>query len=151
MGKWCWKSTLLDVIVDYILKYTGNIYYDNKNIKTLNCEEVRKREIAFLSQQIERINISPKEYLHFGIENYDVIKEKKILELFSLDIDSNIIQEDNIIHCSGGEMQKLELVRNFQKNCTVKIMDEPTNGLDVETVKRLVHLLEKKKKIIYSL
>ena len=68
-----------------------------------------------MSQQIERINISPKEYLHFGIENYDVIKEKKILELFSLDIDSNIIQEDNIIHCSGGEMQKLELVRNFQK------------------------------------
>ena len=60
--------------------------------------------------------------------------------------DSNIIQEDNIIHCSGGEMQKLELVRNFQKNCTVKIMDEPTNGLDVETVKRLVHLLEKEKK-----
>lgn len=141
------KSTLLDVIVGlYPEKYTGNIYYDNKNIKTLNCEEVRKREIAFLSQQIERINISPKEYLHFGIENYDVIKEKKILELFSLDIDSNIIQEDNIIHCSGGEMQKLELVRNFQKNCTVKIMDEPTNGLDVETVKRLVHLLEKEKK-----
>ena len=140
------KSTLLDVIVGlYPEKYTGNIYYDNKNIKTLNCEEVRKREIAFLSQQIERINISPKEYLHFGIENYDV-KEKKILELFSLDIDSNIIQEDNIIHCSGGEMQKLELVRNFQKNCTVKIMDEPTNGLDVETVKRLVHLLEKEKK-----
>ena len=141
------KSTLIDVIVGlYPEKYTGNIYYDNKNIKTLNCEEVRKREIAFLSQQIERINISPKEYLHFGIENYDVIKEKKILELFSLDIDSNIIQEDNIIHCSGGEMQKLELVRNFQKNCTVKIMDEPTNGLDVETVKRLVHLLEKEKK-----
>ena len=141
------KTTLLDVIVGlYPEKYTGNIYYDNKNIKTLNCEEVRKREIAFLSQQIERINISPKEYLHFGIENYDVIKEKKILELFSLDIDSNIIQEDNIIHCSGGEMQKLELVRNFQKNCTVKIMDEPTNGLDVETVKRLVHLLEKEKK-----
>ena len=25
-------------------------------------------------------------------------------------------------------------------------MDEPTNGLDVETVKRLVHLLEKEKK-----
>lgn len=141
------KSTLLDVIVGlYPEKYTGNIYYDNKNIKTLNGEEVRKKEVAFLSQQIERINISPKEYLHFGIENYDVIKEKKLLELFSLDIDSNIIQEDNIIHCSGGEMQKLELVRNFQKNCTVKIMDEPTNGLDVETVERLVHLLEKEKK-----
>lgn len=77
------KSTLLDVMVGlYPEKYTGNIYYDNKNIKTLNCEEVRKREIAFLSQQIERINISPKEYLHFGIENYDVIKEKKYWNCF---------------------------------------------------------------------
>ena len=74
------------------------------------------------------------------------------MELFSLDIDSNIIQEDNIIHCSGGEMQKLELVRNFQKNCTVKIMDEPTNGLDVETVKEIGSFIGKsKKKIIYSL
>ena len=55
-------------------------------------------------------------------------------------------QEDNIVHCSGGEMQKLELIRNFQKSCIVKIMDEPTNGLDSETVKRLVRLLEKEKK-----
>ena len=68
----------------------------------------------------------------FGIENYDVIKEKKILELFSLDIDSNIIQEDNIIHCSGGECKNWNWLEIFKKISTVKIMDEPTNGLDVE-------------------
>lgn len=141
------KSTLLDVIVGlYPDKYKGNIYYDNCNIKNLKCDEIRKKQIAFLSQQVERINISPKEYLQFGIENYDIVRERKLCDYFGLTDDSNLEQEDNIVHCSGGEMQKLELIRNFQKSCIVKIMDEPTNGLDSETVKRLVRLLEKEKK-----
>ena len=83
---------------------------------------------------------------HFGIENYDIDSERKLCDYFGLTDDSNLDQEDNIVHCSGGEMQKLELIRNFQKSCIVKIMDEPTNGLDSETVKRLVWLLEKEKK-----
>ena len=54
-------------------------------------------------------------------------------------------QEETIAHCSGGEMQKLALVRTFQKDRILTILDEPTNGLDEETVQRLVQLLIREK------
>lgn len=141
------KSTLLDIILGlYTEGYSGNVYYNGIDLKEISCNEMRKRDIAFLGQQMERINITPREYLHFGLEKYDPIQENKLLQYFLLNLDFNIEQEENIIHCSGGEMQKLELIRNFQKNCVVKILDEPTNGLDTENVKRLVDLLKQEKK-----
>ena len=68
-----------------------------------------------------------------------------MIRQFLLNQDFDMEQEENIVHCSGGEMQKLALVRTFQKNCTLTILDEPTNGLDMETVQRLVQLLIQEK------
>lgn len=141
------KSTLLDVIIGlYPSEYEGSIFYNDINIKNIDSAEVRENNMAFLGQHAERINISPKEYLHFGIKEFDPVRENEWMEYFLLDKDTNIGQEKNIIHCSGGEMQKLALIRTFQKNCVLTIMDEPTNGLDIETVHRLVQLLIEEKK-----
>lgn len=140
------KSTLLDVILGlYPNEYKGEILYNGTNIKELYSSEVLKLNIAFLGQQPERINISPKEYLHFGLNKYNSDREQELIHYFLLNQDLDIEQEENIVHCSGGEMQKLALVRTFQKNCTLTILDEPTNGLDMETVQRLVQLLIEEK------
>ncbi|MEH2944865.1 ABC transporter ATP-binding protein [Lachnospiraceae bacterium KK002] len=140
------KSTLLDVILGlYPKEYGGEILYNGTNIKELCSSEILKCNIAFLGQQTERINISPKEYLHFGIEKYNPDIEQELIRQFLLNQDFDMEQEENIVHCSGGEMQKLALVRTFQKNCTLTILDEPTNGLDMETVQRLVQLLIQEK------
>ena len=140
------KSTLLDVILGlYPKEYEGEILYNGTNIKELCSPEILKYNVAFLGQQPERINISPKEYLHFGLDKYNPDIEQELIQHFLLDQDFDIEQEENIVHCSGGEMQKLALVRTFQKNCTLTILDEPTNGLDMETVQRFVQLLIRKK------
>lgn len=140
------KTTLLDVILGlYPGEYSGEIYYNDINIKDINSFEMLKYSVAFLGQQAERINISPKDYLHFGIDQYNPDREQELIRYVLSNQDFDIEQEENIVHCSGGEMQKLALVRTFQKNCTLTILDEPTNGLDMETVQRLVEFLMKEK------
>lgn len=140
------KSTLLDIIIGlYPNEYEGKILYNGIDLKTIDSEELRKNRIAFLGQQIERINSSPQQYLHFGIKNFDIEKEKEWIQYFLLDKESDINNVENIVHCSGGEMQKLTLIRTFQKNCCLTILDEPTNGLDIETVQKLVTLLKNEK------
>lgn len=140
------KSTLLDIMIGlYPEEYEGSIYYNGINIKNIDTSRLREKSISFVGQQAEPINIAPKEYLHFGIKEYDPAKENELIKFFLLDQDTNINQEENIIHCSGGEMQKLSLIRAMQKNCVLTILDEPTNGLDTETVQRLIWLLTSQK------
>ena len=57
---------------------------------------------------------------------------------------------DNINLCSGGEMEKLSLVRILQKKSSLLILDEPTTGLDYVSVNNLKEVLlkEKREKII---
>ena len=140
------KSTLLDVILGlYPQEYEGEILYNGINIKELCSSKILRCNVAFLGQQTERIDISPKEYLHFGLEQYDPDIERELIHQFLLNLDLDMDQEETIAHCSGGEMQKLALVRTFQKDRILTILDEPTNGLDEETVQRLVQLLIREK------
>ena len=50
------------------------------------------------------------------------------------------------INLSGGEKQKLSLIRTFLKNTDLIILDEPTNALDVFTKEKLVKYLDSLKK-----
>ena len=52
---------------------------------------------------------------------------------------------DNINLCSGGEIEKLSLIRVLQKESSLLILDEPTTGLDFMSVKKLIKLLLKDK------
>jgi ATP-binding cassette subfamily C protein len=57
---------------------------------------------------------------------------------------------EDVINLSGGEKQKISLVRTFLKESDLIILDEPTNALDMKTKKILIDYIEliKKNKII---
>ena len=56
---------------------------------------------------------------------------------------------NNINLCSGGEIEKLSLIRILQKESSLLILDEPTTGLDFMAVKNLLEILlrDKSKRI----
>ena len=140
------KSSLLDAIIGlYAECCQGEILYNNKCIDNYDMKQMLKTEISFLEQNSERLNISAKEFLRFGIDN--VIEDKEhslILDFFEEDGVS--IEDLNDINlCSGGEFQKLSLIRTLQKDSSLLILDEPTTGLDFISVKNLVRLLLKDK------
>ena len=131
------KSSLLDAIIGlYPECCDGTILYNNKNLEQYDMDRMLKAEISFLEQNTEKLNISAKEYIRFGIDDVDGEKEKNLISCFFQDDYTVIESMDNINLCSGGEMEKLSLVRILQKNSSLLVLDEPTTGLDYVSVKK---------------
>lgn len=140
------KSSLLDAIVGlYTECCQGEILYNEKHIENYDMKRMLKTEISFLEQNSEKLNISAKEFLRFGIDGVNEKKENLLIANFFEDDDTSIEELNNINLCSGGEIEKLSLIRALQKEATLLILDEPTTGLDFISVKNLISLLSKEK------
>lgn len=133
------KTTLLNSI--YGLKKTdyGSIKWDNKKIN--------KREMSFLeTENYFYSNITGREYLSlFKNPGYDIDKWN---QLFLLPLDTII---DNY---SSGMKKKLALMGILKQDKPIMILDEPFNGLDIESCRivrqLLLKLKEKGKTIIIT-
>ena len=52
---------------------------------------------------------------------------------------------ENGSNFSGGEKQKLAMVRAFSKQSSLILLDEPTSALDKESIKMFLSFLQKRK------
>ena len=126
------KTTLLNTIYGLKNKVQGIIRYDG--------EAIRRNNIAYL----ETINyfyprITGKEYLHiFKTQNvnFDIDKWNTLFEL-----PLNKLIDDY----STGMKKKLALMGIICLDREVLILDEPFNGIDLETVQKIKTLLLKLK------
>ena len=55
----------------------------------------------------------------------------------------NLDLEEYPDYLSGGEIQRLCLVRNFLSNYPIILLDEPTSALDSKTTKIIINALKK--------
>jgi len=128
------KTTLLNTIHGQMKKLQGSIKYKD--------EDIKRNDIAYL----ETINyfyprITGKEYLDiFKTQNpnFDINKWNTLFEL-----PLNKLIEDY----STGMKKKLALMGLICLNREVLILDEPFNGVDLETVQKIKTLLLKLKSI----
>ncbi len=126
------KTTLLNTIYGLKNKVQGTVLYDDKDIK--------RKNIAYL----ETVNyfyprIRGKEYLNiFKTQdpNFDIDKWNTLFEL-----PLNKLIDDY----SMGMKKKLALMGIICLNREVLILDEPFNGIDLETVQKIKTLLLKLK------
>jgi len=130
------KTTLLNAI--YGLKKIDSGLIQN------NDRKLSKRETAYLtSENFFYSNITAREYLNlFKNANFDVNKWNN---LFLLPLDKIIDGYSN------GMKQKLALLGVLKQDKKVMILDEPFNGLDIETcriIRSILLRLRKKGKTI---
>ena len=94
------------------------------------------------------INVSLKENLVYGVEDYDNKGLEYLCE--NLYLDNRVNFHDNDTNLSGGEKQKISEIRALLKRPKVIILDEPISALDANSIVKLKHILneEKKDKII---
>lgn len=145
------KSSLLDAVIGlYPECCHGEILYNDKNIELYDMKKMIKTEISFLEQHSEKLNISAKEFIEFGIDTVNKERENFLISSFFSEKDIVIEELSNINLCSGGEMEKLSLIRALQKDSSLLLLDEPTTGLDFISVKNLIKILlkDKSKKVI---
>lgn len=140
------KSTLCKILVSLLKGYEGIIVVDGENLRTVDMTEWRKK-VTYVPQNPQVFRATVRENMVMG--NKDVSKERmrKLIHAFGIDsiADRFIFTETEL---SGGEMQKISIIRGFLRNSEVLILDEPSNHLDKESVEVLKKYIEETKKTV---
>ena len=145
------KSTLVDILIGiHSLKYEGEVTYDDIPIDKLNMYEIRKKWIGIVEQTPELLDESVDENLDAVNKDYSDEMLEYLLNSFELKYVYNKNRGETC-NLSGGEKQKVAIIRALLKNPSVLIFDEPTSALDKESIlefKNIVQGLSKEKIII---
>nr|WP_246791623.1 ATP-binding cassette domain-containing protein [Clostridium perfringens] len=147
------KSSLINVIIGLYNNYTGNINYNDINIKNIDIIDLRKNFISVVEQEPVLMNDTIYNNLTYNIQHS---KENLLnLTLKELNLDTfinslengmdTIISEKNY-NLSGGQKQKLSVTRSLLKQPKLLILDEANSAMDKESVEKLNTLLKNIKK-----
>jgi len=149
------KSTLISLLAGmYINEYKGVITYNDIDIRNINMTKARRDLIGFAEQDPVLICDSIRYNLNLGnlgditnveqaIKPYaDVLSMTDFLSKRTLDYEIN----DGSTNLSGGERQKLAMLKVLIKNSCVMIFDEPTSAFDATTTQNFILHLNKIKK-----
>lgn len=124
------KSTLLKVIATIISKTDGEILYKEIPLEQYEPTQYRK-EVSYCFQAPVLFGKTVKDNLSFPYEirQMEFDKEKAVTLLSTLGLsESNLEKEVKFL--SGGEKQRVALIRNMLFEPKVLLLDEVTSALD---------------------
>ena len=142
------KTTLAQIIAGFYTKNSGDIFYNDIPIETLDKHSIRK-EIFLVLQMPILFNNTLRFNITMGAKNIkdeDIYNALKIAQLENMI--ANMPQSlDTIvghhgIRLSGGQRQRLSIARMIIANPKVVIFDESTSALDVHTEANLFKALQ---------
>ena len=160
------KSTFLQLLVGILKPIKGKvkykkginlayvhqnpmIHFSKDNVREEFMESIlesnllNRNGMAFSGEDYEKLlKMSSDEFIGSDILNglkFDSIDYnfKELIEFFDI---TNLIDK-HPYDCSGGEQQKIVIVKALLQNADVLILDEPTKGLDPLSSKALVDIL----------
>lgn len=147
------KSTLLDVIGGCDPENCkGAIWINDEPLSSLDRYALRKRNIGITEQEPPLIEGSIRDNLTLCCENAEERDLENLIERMGLKkmIDSNggldAGLDDKQNNISGGEKQKIAIIRQLLKNPDVMMFDEPTSALDSQSRRAFIEILEERKK-----
>lgn len=134
----CGKTTLFNVITGF--------YQANEGAVLLDHQPLKKSDIAYIdTESFFYPKLTAKEFLAVFPQTNKDFNEEKLVALLKLPLD------EFIENYSTGMKKKLLILSQLKQDKTLYIFDEPFNGLDIETNKLLVLIIEllvKKQKTI---
>lgn len=143
----CGKSTFLRCINMLEPPTSGKIIFENEDItkSDVNLSKVRQK-MGMVFQQfnlfshltvLENITLAP---INLGLMNKDKAKKEAIRLLKSINLyDKRDCYPSSL---SGGEKQRVAIIRTLIMNPKIILFDEPTSALDPEMVKEVIDLIK---------
>ena len=142
------KSTLLNLIAGILKPSHGHVLYKNKTIDGMNEKHIcayRNREIGFVFQQY---NLFDKQSVLFNvvlpllIDGRGISKSyetgRKLLGAYKLDS----MHDVEVGKLSGGEKQRVAILRAIINDPAIGLADEPTGALDRENAIKTLEMLK---------
>ncbi|WEJ89736.1 MAG: iron ABC transporter ATP-binding protein FetA [Klebsiella huaxiensis] len=126
----CGKSTLLKIIASLLSPTSGRIFFEGKDINTLSPETYRQ-QVSYCAQTPALFGDSVYDNLVFPwqIRNKQPDQKALVADLLRFGLAENTL-EKSINELSGGEKQRVSLIRNLQFLPQVLLLDEITSALD---------------------
>jgi lipoprotein-releasing system ATP-binding protein len=144
------KTTLMNIIGLLDKPESGKIFFNGNSISEYTDEEsavYRNRNIGFVFQEhllLPHLTVSENIFLPLMAGNYTAgelsIKEKHISLLLTKTGISDLVSKYPS-QISGGEAQRVALVRALVNNPSILLADEPTGSLDAKNAYILGDLL----------
>lgn len=140
----CGKSTLLKIASSLIDPTSGSITFDGKAITAMPPEEYHKRvSYCFQTPVLFGNTVYDNIALTYLIRKQQPDEQKMKAYLARFRLPDSMLKK-SINELSGGEKQRISLIRNLQFLPRVLLLDEVTSALDEENkrhVNALIHQL----------
>ncbi len=141
------KTTLAQILIGLYPISSGNIYYNNHEIREIGYEKIREN-VGFVLQSPLMFNNTIRFNLTLGKdyrdeEIYEILKLVQLYDFVNgLESRLDTIIGKNGTKLSGGQRQRLSIARVLLDNPKVIIFDESTSSLDNDTEDRLLEALD---------
>lgn len=141
------KSTVMGMISRLIVKDSGVIQFEDKDLSKWNSKELAKKLSILTQHNNIQMKLTVRELVAFGrfpysgnhltTEDYEMI-DKAIAYMELQDIEDRFIDE-----LSGGQRQRAYIAMVIAQDTEYVLLDEPTNNLDIYHASNLMRTVRR--------
>ncbi|WP_225743176.1 ATP-binding cassette domain-containing protein [Marinilactibacillus sp. Marseille-P9653] len=136
------KSTILKLIGSLFTPTQGTISYKGEDLEKINPMNYRK-EVSYFFQNAALFDRTVKDNLEFPftIRDQEIDEEKIKAYLEKVEL-SDGYYDKPVTELSGGEKQRIALIRNLMFEPRVLLLDEITSSLDAKNRSIILRMLD---------